>query len=218
MPSGTSLSLVDDVALEVAVLGERPGLHGAERAHAPVLLVALALVEHDLARRLVDAGEQAAEHHDVGAGGDGLGDVAGELDAAVGDERDAVARAAAAQSWMAVTCGTPTPATTRVVQIDPGPTPTFTPSAPAATMASTASAVTTLPPITSTSKAPLIAFTTSSTPDVVAVGGVDDEQVDADVDERLGPLERVGPDADGGADPEAAPLVLRWRAGTRSAS
>ena len=30
---------------------------------------------------------------------------------------------------MALTCGTPTPATTRVVQIDPGPTPTFTPSA-----------------------------------------------------------------------------------------
>src|ERR1035437_7747577 len=32
---------------------------------------------------------------------------------------------------MAVTCGTPTPATTRVVQIEPGPTPTLMPSAPA---------------------------------------------------------------------------------------
>ncbi len=34
-------------------------------------------------------------------------------------------------SMIAVICGTPTPATTRVVQIDPGPTPTFTASAPA---------------------------------------------------------------------------------------
>jgi len=32
---------------------------------------------------------------------------------------------------MAVTWGTPTPATTRVVQIEPGPTPTLTASAPA---------------------------------------------------------------------------------------
>ena len=36
---------------------------------------------------------------------------------------------------MAVTCGTPTPATTRVVQMEPGPMPTFTASAPAFSMA-----------------------------------------------------------------------------------
>jgi len=35
---------------------------------------------------------------------------------------------------MAVICGTPTPEITRVVQIDPGPMPTFTASAPAATV------------------------------------------------------------------------------------
>ena len=51
---------------------------------------------------------------------------------------------------MAVTCGTPTPATTRVVQIDPGPTPHFTASAPASTSASVASAVATLPTTSST--------------------------------------------------------------------
>ena len=33
---------------------------------------------------------------------------------------------------MAVSCGTPTPATTRVVQIEPGPMPTLMASAPAA--------------------------------------------------------------------------------------
>ena len=31
---------------------------------------------------------------------------------------------------IALICGTPTPATTRVVQIEPGPMPTLTPSAP----------------------------------------------------------------------------------------
>jgi hypothetical protein len=68
---------------------------------------------------------------------EGLHDVAGVLDAAVGDDR---ARRAcdrtAAQSRMAVTCGTPTPATTRVVQIEPGPMPTLTASAPASMSAS----------------------------------------------------------------------------------
>ena len=40
-------------------------------------------------------------------------------------------RAARTASAMAVNCGTPTPAITRVVQIEPGPIPTFTASAPA---------------------------------------------------------------------------------------
>src|ERR1041385_335789 len=56
-----------------------------------------------------------------------------------------------AQSATAVTCGTPTPATTRVVQIDPGPMPIFTASAPARTSDCVASAVATLPAITCTS-------------------------------------------------------------------
>ena len=33
-------------------------------------------------------------------------------------------------NWIALICGTPTPATMRVVQIDPGPMPIFTASAP----------------------------------------------------------------------------------------
>ena len=43
----------------------------------------------------------------------------------------------------------------------------------------------------------------------VAVGGVDDEDVDLGVDERGGALERVRPDSDGGADPQAPLVVLR---------
>ena len=46
---------------------------------------------------------------------------------------------------------TPTPATIRVVQIEPGPMPTFTASTPADTRSRAASAVAILPPITSTS-------------------------------------------------------------------
>ncbi len=58
--------------------------------HAAIGLEAAALVEDGLAGRLVDAGEEGADHDDVGAGGDGLGEVAGVLDAAVGDDGDAV--------------------------------------------------------------------------------------------------------------------------------
>src|ERR1039457_7665455 len=60
---------------------------------------------------------------------------------------------------MAVTCGTPTPATTRVVQMDPGPTPTLMPSAPAATRAWAPARVATLPPTTSMSEFALILAT-----------------------------------------------------------
>ena len=56
---------------------------------------------------------------------------------------------AAATSLIAVICGTPTPATIRVVQIDPGPMPTLTASAPAARRALAASPVATLPAMTS---------------------------------------------------------------------
>ena len=106
--------------------------HGAERAHAAIGLVGAALVELDLAGRFLGAGEQAADHHAVRAGGDRLGDVAGIADAAIGDQRHAGALAAPRPRWTtAVICGTPTPATMRVVQMEPGPMPTFTASAPA---------------------------------------------------------------------------------------
>ena len=51
-------------------------------------------------------------------------------------------------SYIAVICGTPTPATTRVVQIEPGPIPTLIASAPASISASAASAVAMLPAVT----------------------------------------------------------------------
>ena len=56
---------------------------------------------------------------------------------------------AAATLATAEICGTPMPVTIRVVQIEPGPIPTFTASAPASRNARAASAVAILPPITS---------------------------------------------------------------------
>ena len=54
-------------------------------------------------------------------------------------------RQASEASIIAVNCGTPTPATIRVVQIDPGPIPIFTASAPALIKASAPSLVAILP-------------------------------------------------------------------------
>ena len=72
---------------------------------------------------------------------------------------------AAETSNTAENCGNPTPATTRVVQIDPGPIPTFTASAPASTKYFAACAVAIFPTTTSKSgKLVLINFKTFTTP------------------------------------------------------
>ena len=78
-----------------------------------------------------------------------LADVARVLQATVRDEWDSGGAAGLAARWMAVIWGTPTPATTRVVQIEPGPTPTLTASTPASMRACAPSVVATLPPMMS---------------------------------------------------------------------
>jgi hypothetical protein len=159
MPSGTSLSAAD-VLLEVTV--GRAARHGAERAHAPVGFVRAALVEeHFAGASSVPANIEPIMAVDA-AGGERLGEVARELDAAVRDDRDAGGAAALAQSSIAVSCGTPTPATMRVVQIEPGPIPTFTASAPASISARVASAVATLPAMICTALEIFLARSTAS--------------------------------------------------------
>src|SRR6266567_1473860 len=106
--------------------------------------------------------------------------------------------AALAQSEMAVTCGTPTPATMRVVQIEPGPMPTLTPSTSALMSAVVPSAVATLP-------ATSCAFGNARR---VAVRGVDDDDVAAGVEQRLDARLAIGADADRGPDAQPAVLVL----------
>ena len=60
-------------------------------------------------------------------------------------------REAFAQAMIAVICGMPTPLTTRVVQIDPGPMPTLMASAPAAIRSRAASSVAMFPTMRSRS-------------------------------------------------------------------
>ena len=113
-------------------------------------------------------------------------------------------RQARAALWIAVTCGTPTPATTRVVQIEPGPTPTLTPSAPASTRALAPAYVATLPPTMSTRGRGRLGLEPGDHLQHalgVAVRGVDDQHVDALLDQRHRPLPGVAEEADGGADP-----------------
>ena len=73
--------------LEVAVGRAGFAGHGAQGAHAPVGFVVAALEQFHFAGGFFGAGQQRADHNGVGAGGDGLGDVAGEADATVGDQR-----------------------------------------------------------------------------------------------------------------------------------
>ena len=73
--------------LEIAV--GRALAHRAQRAHAAVGFVGAALIELDFARRFVCAGKHAAQHHGGGASSQGFGHVAGESDAAVGNQRHA---------------------------------------------------------------------------------------------------------------------------------
>src|SRR6476620_9464089 len=74
--AGVEIELVLEVAVAAAAA------HRADRAHPAILLEAAALVDDHLARALVGAGEEVADHGAAGADGDGFRDVAGEPDAA----------------------------------------------------------------------------------------------------------------------------------------
>ena len=97
---GAAVALAVDDALVVVVDVEVVGAlevalaaalgHSRERTHAAIGLEGAALVEDGFAGALVDAGKEGADHDDAGSGGDGFGDVAGILDAAVGDDGDVV--------------------------------------------------------------------------------------------------------------------------------
>ena len=114
-----------------------------------------------------------------------------------------------AHSWMAVIWGTPTPATTRVVQMDPGPMPTLMPSAPALISASAASAVAMLPAMISRpGKVALARMHGIDDPLGMAMGGIDHDHVDPGLDQRLHARFHIGGRADRRADPQAPEAVL----------
>ena len=214
---GHQLVGVDDVALEVAVLGERAGLHGAHRPHAPVLLVALALVEHDLARRLVHPGQQAAEHDGVGPGGQRLGDVARVLDAAVGHQR----HAPAGRLGAVVDGGELGHAHAR--HHPGGADRPGTDAQLDGVGAHVGQGVDRLGGGDVAGdhldlEGALHLLDDVDDGQAVPVRRVDHQQVDPGVDQALGPLQGVGPHADRRAHPQAALLVLGWPGDGRSAS
>ena len=108
-----------------------------------------------------------------------------------------------------MSCGTPTPATMRVVQIEPGPMPTLIASAPASISASAPSRVATLPAMTETLLvARWMRRTWLKHLLGMAVRGVDDEAVDAGRHQHLGALETLVADGGGGGDAQPPVGVL----------
>ena len=117
---------------------------------------------------------------------------------------------AATASRIAVICGAPTPATTRVVQMEPGPTPTLTASAPASTSAAAAGAggdvaADHLDAVADHGLEPVHHVEHAA---VVGVRGVHDQHVDPGVDQRHRPRPRVVADTDRGTDQQPAVAVL----------
>ena len=139
--------LVERVA---AALDREPRRRRRSRRHAPVHLEQLAPPADDVAGALVPPGEQATHHHRARARPDRGRDVARAADPTVRDQRDAGLAGRRGAIEHCQSCGTPTPATSRVVQAKPGPIPTLTASAPAAARSRTPSPVATLPATTST--------------------------------------------------------------------
>ena len=110
---------------------------------------------------------------------------------------------------MAVICGTPTPATTRVVQIEPGPMPTLTASAPAFDQRQRGLGGGDVAGDELRLGEVAAHVGTASTHALrVAVRGVDADDVAARLEQRLDALLAVGADADRGADAQPAELVL----------
>ena len=117
--------------------------------------------------------------------------------------------AASTASMMAVSCGTPTPATMRVVQIEPGPMPTLIASAPASISALAPSAVAILPATTWTAfDSRLMRVTASSTREewpcaVSTTMRSTPASISASAARKAGFA-----DAGGGGDPQPALFVL----------
>ena len=119
------------------------------------------------------------------------------------------ARPASAASRIAVSCGTPTPATIRVVQIEPGPMPTLIASAPASISACAPSPVATLPAMIETLLvARWMRRTCSSTCSEWPCAVSTTRQSTPAADQQLGALEALVADRGGGGDAQASVAVL----------
>ena len=117
-------------------------------------------------------------------------------------------RAASAHSSTAENCGRPTPVIIRVVHMAPGPTPTFTTSAPASIRSRVPAAVTTFPATTGADPATdRTARTASIGLLLVAVRGVHHQDVDPGGQQGAGLALDVPVDPDRGRREQEAVLV-----------
>jgi hypothetical protein len=117
--------------------------------------------------------------------------------------------------WMAVICGTPTPATMRVVQIEPGPMPTLTPSAMVDHRPRCIGRGDVAADHFDLRKVALDPTDAVEHALRMAVCRVDHEHVDACLGEQLGALLGARADTDGSADAQATSGILaasgvRW--------
>jgi len=205
MPSGTSLS-GGRFPLAVAVAA-RALAHGAEAAHAAIGLVHAALVENLFAGRFVRAGEEGPYHDALGAGRHCLRDVAGVLDAAVGDNRDVGPFCGAgrrpdgghlrhADTGDDAGGADGTGADADLDRVDAGVY-----EFPGAVFRRDVAG----DDVDQVAVVAFVAFDRVHRVLAVTVGGVDDEDVDTGLDEEADAFVVI--DADGGADPEAAAFV-----------
>ena len=82
---GHELHRIPDFRLEITI--RRAACHRTQRAHAAIGLVGAALIEKHLAGAFIRARQQRADHGAGGARRERLGEIAGILDAAIGDHR-----------------------------------------------------------------------------------------------------------------------------------
>ena len=110
---------------------------------------------------------------------------------------------------MAVICGMPAPVTMRVVQMEPGPMPTLTASAPASISAMRAVVGGDVAGEQVDLREALLALADGfEHARGVAMRGVDGERVDAHFDQLGGALQEVAGGADGAGHAQAALVVL----------
>ena len=165
--------------------------------------------EHHLAGRLVGSGEQPADHHRVRTGGDRLRDVARGRMPPSAISGTPWSAAACAQSWIAVTCGTPTP-DDDARRADRSRADSDLHRVRARVDQRLRSLARGDVAGDDLDRVPrLIAAHRLEHVRRVAVSGVDDEHVHSRLDQRLRALERIVADADGGADAKPTLLVLR---------
>lgn len=108
---------------------------------------------------------------------------------------------------MAVNWGIPTPEITRVVQMEPGPTPTLMACTPALMRSEAPSAVTTLPATMGRSVS-LRRLETTSITRVVSCGGVNEQGVRSGGNQGFGAVQIIGAHTHGGAAAQVAVFIL----------